>query len=106
MRRIGKWPETLPSVGDVRGLGLMIGVEIVKDKKTKEIAGPERDQIVDKAFSKGALFLGAGPNTIRICPPLIVTKDEADLALDILEEAIKESARDGITAGNGKPVGS
>jgi 4-aminobutyrate aminotransferase len=106
MDRISKWPETLASVGDVRGLGLMIGVEIVKDKKTKEMAGPERDQIVDKAFSKGALFLGAGANTIRICPPLIVTKEEADIAIDILEAAIKEAAFDGVAAGNGKPAGS
>jgi 4-aminobutyrate aminotransferase len=106
MQRLSKWTETLPSVGDVRGLGLMIGVEIVKDKRTKEIAGPERDQIVDKAFRKGVLFLGAGPNTIRICPPLIISKEQADIAMDVLEEAIKEAARDGIAAGNGKPVGS
>jgi 4-aminobutyrate aminotransferase len=106
MDRIKSWPETLPSVGDVRGLGLMIGIEIVKDKRTKEIAGPERDQIVDKAFAKGVLFLGAGPNTIRLCPPLIVSKDQADIALDVLEQSIKEAARDGITPGNGKPVGA
>jgi len=106
MDRISKWPEALPTVGDVRGLGLMIGVEIVKDKKTKEMAGPERDQIVDRAFSKGALFLGAGPNTIRICPPLIISKQQADIAIDILEESIKEAARDGVAAGSGKPVGA
>lgn len=106
MDRISHWPDTLPTVGDVRGLGLMIGVEIVKDKRTKEIAGPERDQIVDRAFAKGVLFLGAGPNTIRLCPPLIVTKEEADIALDVLEESIREAARDGITPGNGKPVGA
>ncbi len=106
MDRIKRWPDTLPSVGDVRGLGLMIGVEIVKDKRTKEIAGPERDQIVDRAFTKGVLLLGAGQNTIRICPPLIVTKEEADIAIDLLEESIQEAARDGIASGNGKPAGA
>jgi 4-aminobutyrate aminotransferase len=106
MDRIKHWSETLPGVGDVRGLGLMLGIEIVKDKRTKEIAGPERDQIVDKAFAKGVLLLGAGPNTIRLCPPLIVTKEEADIAIDVLEESIKEAARDGIGSGNGKPVGA
>jgi len=106
MDRIRTWPETLSTVGDVRGLGLMIGIEIVKDKKTKEMAGPERDQIVQTAFSKGVLLLGAGPNTIRLCPPLIITKQQADMALDVLEESIKEAARDGVGAGNGMPTGA
>jgi len=54
-------------VGDVRGRGLMIGVEIVKDKKTKAIAHDERDRIVELAFERGLLFLGAGENSIRNC---------------------------------------
>ena len=48
----------------------------------------ERDRIVELAFERGILFLGAGPNTIRICPPLVVTKEQADIALDVLEECI------------------
>ena len=75
-------------VGDVRGRGLMIGVEIVKDKKTKEYGADERDRIVELAFERGVLFLGCGPSTIRIAPPLIVTKEEADVAIDVLEECI------------------
>jgi 4-aminobutyrate aminotransferase len=90
MQRIERWPEALPPVGDVRGRGLMIGVELVADKKTKEPAVEQRDRVVQRAFEKGVLLLGAGPNTIRIAPPLIVSREQADLALDVLEECIRE----------------
>jgi 4-aminobutyrate aminotransferase len=76
-------------VGDVRGRGLMIGVEMVKDKKTKEYAPELRDRVVDLAFERGILFLGCGPSTVRISPPLVVTKEEADAAIDVLEESIE-----------------
>ena len=75
-------------VGDVRGLGLMIGLEIVKDQRTKETAHDERDRVVQLAFERGVLFLGAGENTLRVCPPLVVTPEQADVALDVLEECI------------------
>jgi 4-aminobutyrate aminotransferase len=67
----------------------MIGVDIVKDKTSKEYGAAERDRIVEMAFERGILFLGCGPSTVRICPPLVVTKDEADVALDVLEESIE-----------------
>ena len=88
LKRMANWPSKHKLVGDVRGRGLMIGVEIIKDKKTKEYGVAERDRIVQLAFERGILFLGCGPSTIRIAPPLIVSKDEADAALDALEEAI------------------
>lgn len=88
LKRISRWVETHPMVGDVRGHGLMIGIEIVKDKKTRATAHDERDRIVDLAFERGLLFLGAGENSIRIAPPLIVTQEQADLAMDVLEECI------------------
>ena len=90
MQRIERWPEELPLVGDVRGRGLMIGVELVSDKQTKTPAVEERDRVVQMAFEKGVLLLGAGPNTIRIAPPLIVTREQADVAMDVLEECIRE----------------
>jgi 4-aminobutyrate aminotransferase len=90
MKRMSTWPAKLKLVGDVRGRGLMIGVDIVKDKATKEYANAERDMIVEKAFEHGVLFLGCGPSTIRLCPPLVVTKEEADVAMDVLEECIRE----------------
>jgi 4-aminobutyrate aminotransferase len=89
MKRMADWPSRLKLVGDVRGRGLMIGVEIVKDKVTKEYGAAERDRIVELAFERGVLFLGCGPSTVRLCPPLVVTKEEADVAVDVLEECIK-----------------
>jgi 4-aminobutyrate aminotransferase len=90
MKRMADWPKKLKLVGDVRGCGLMIGVEIVKDKATKEYGSAERDLIVEKAFEHGVLFLGCGPSTVRICPALVVTKEEADVAVDVLEQCIAE----------------
>ena len=88
LKRMADWPKKHRIVGDVRGRGLMIGVEIVKDQKTREYGASERDRIVEQAFERGVLFLGCGPSTVRIAPPLIVTRDEADVALDALEESI------------------
>jgi 4-aminobutyrate aminotransferase len=88
MKRMADWPSKLKLVGDVRGRGLMIGVDIVKDKGTKAYGHAERDRIVEMAFEHGVLFLGCGPSTVRICPALVVTKAEADVALDVLEESI------------------
>ena len=90
MKRMADWPAKLRLVGDVRGRGLMIGVEIVKDKITKEYGAAERDLIVEKAFEHGVLFLGCGPSTVRLCPPLVVTKEEADVAIDVLQQCIVE----------------
>src|SRR5437868_8549437 len=91
MKRMADWPSKLKLVGDVRGRGLMIGVDIVKDKVTKEYGSAERDRIVEMAFERGILFLGCGPSTVRICPPLVVTKDEADIAMDVLEQCIQQA---------------
>src|SRR6201988_1246306 len=88
LKRMADWPSKLKLVGDVRGRGLMIGVEIVKDKVTKEYGNAERDRIVEMAVERGVLFLGCGPSTVRICPALVVTKEEADVAVDVLEECI------------------
>jgi 4-aminobutyrate aminotransferase len=88
LRRMAEWPRKHKIVGDVRGRGLMIGVEIVKDQKTREYAPQDRDRIVELAFDRGILFLGCGPSTVRISPALVVTREEADIAIDALEEAI------------------
>jgi 4-aminobutyrate aminotransferase len=108
MQRIADWPKRLDLVGDVRGRGLMIGVEIVTDKKAKTPGGAERDRIVELAFERGLLFLGCGPNSIRVAPPLIVTKEQADIAMDVLEECIELTAGKTHTrrASAGEPVGA
>jgi 4-aminobutyrate aminotransferase len=77
-------------IGDVRGYGLMIGIEFVRDRKTKEKAAEETEAIVQKAFLKGLLLLGCGENVIRFAPPLMVDQEDADLALNILDEVLTE----------------
>jgi 4-aminobutyrate aminotransferase len=75
-------------IGDVRGRGLMIGIEFVRDRATKERATAERDAIVRACFTRGLLVLGAGQNAIRLSPPLVLTTGQADTALGILDQAI------------------
>ena len=87
--RIDNWPARFPTVGQVRGLGLMIGIEMVRDQQTREKAPQIRDRVVDLAFDRGLLVLGAGENSIRLCPPLVVTRDQCDFAIDTLEECLK-----------------
>jgi 4-aminobutyrate aminotransferase len=77
-------------IGDVRGKGLMIGIELVRDRQTKEKAIDERSKIIQACFEKGLLILGAGENVIRFSPPLIITEREADIALTIFEEVLKK----------------
>lgn len=77
-------------IGDVRGMGLMVGVELVKDRETKERAGDWRDQVIQNGFRKGLLLLGCGENTIRLCPALTVTDEEIDVFLNIFEESLEE----------------
>lgn len=77
-------------IGEVRGKGLMIGLELVKDRNRKVKAVEERNRIIQACFEKGLLILGCGENSIRLIPPLIITQKEVDLALSILEEVLKK----------------
>ncbi|BAJ63361.1 putative 4-aminobutyrate aminotransferase [Anaerolinea thermophila UNI-1] len=77
-----------PSIGDVRGIGLMIGIEFVKDRQTRHPDEKFRDKVVDLAFEHGLLLLGCGKSVIRISPPLCITRQEVDEGLEILERAI------------------
>ncbi|HEX6897418.1 MAG TPA: acetyl ornithine aminotransferase family protein [Bryobacteraceae bacterium] len=90
--RMREWPRRFPHVGDVRGLGLMIGIEIVHDQQSKERAPELRDRVTTMAFERGLLVLGAGRNSLRLSPPLIITRDQADFAVDTLEECLKLAA--------------
>jgi 4-aminobutyrate aminotransferase len=82
--------ERHPLVGDVRGRGLMIGVELVRDRQTKERAIEERNAVVTRAFERGLLLLGAGKNAIRFSPPLVLTREQADVAVRIFDEALTD----------------
>jgi 4-aminobutyrate aminotransferase len=77
-----------PLIGDVRGKGLMIGVELVRDRATKERATTERDRVVQEMFQRGVLILGAGANALRFAPPLVLTKAQADAVVDIFDKAL------------------
>lgn len=77
-----------PSIGDVRGKGLMIGIEFVKNQKTREGDASLRDRVVEYAFERGLLTLGCGKSVIRVSPPLCITQEEVEEGLSILEEAI------------------
>jgi len=91
MDRIADWPKKHRLVGDVRGKGLMIGIELVRDKQTKEPAHDERDRVVELAFRRGVLVLGAGESTIRLSPSLVITRSQADFALHTLAECLEQS---------------
>jgi 4-aminobutyrate aminotransferase len=84
-----------PLIGDVRGKGLMIGVELVRDRKTKERATTERDAVVGAMFARGVLILGAGRNAVRFAPPLVLSKEQADIAVKVFDEALTEVEKHG-----------
>ena len=89
-KRTADWRQRHKIVGDIRGIGLMIGIEFVLDQKTKERAPELRNRIVDMAFHKGLLLLGSGDNTVRLCPPLMVDEEQTEAALRIIDSVISE----------------
>jgi 4-aminobutyrate aminotransferase len=88
LERLRGWTKTHPLVGEVRGRGLMIGIELVKDKATREPAVEARNRVETLAFERGLMLLGCGETSLRLAPPLIISKEEATVALDILEDAL------------------
>ncbi|MAG47754.1 aspartate aminotransferase family protein [archaeon] len=90
MKRLNEMKDQYDVIGDVRGKGLMIGVEIVEDKRSKNYGIKERHSILCKASEKGLVLLGCGNNVIRMCPPLIINKKQADYGLDLFEDAVKD----------------
>ncbi len=99
LNRLHGWKQTHPLVGDVRGRGLMIGIELVKDKTTREPANALRNRLEMLAFERGLMILGCGETSIRLCPPLTVNENEATVALDILEDALTEVEKEHAHAG-------
>ncbi len=87
------WRERHKIVGEVRGKGLMIGIELVHDQKTKEKAPDLRNRIVEMAFHKGLLILGAGENSLRLAPPLVIDEEQARFAVSTLDACLSEVER-------------
>jgi len=89
-----KLAEKYDCIGDVRGLGMMLGVEFVTDKETLKPAPELRDKIEYACYERGLIVLGCGANTIRWSPPLILTKENVDVALAIFDEVIAALTQD------------
>jgi 4-aminobutyrate aminotransferase len=87
MRRLA---DRHPAIGDVRGLGLMVGVEFVKDRATRDPAKELVAELVQRAFRRGLLILGAGRSSLRLAPPLIVDEYDVDTAVGMIDEILSE----------------
>lgn len=92
MAKLREFQQSYECMGDVRGKGLMVAVEFVKDRESKEPAREWRNEIIKKAFQKGLLLLGCGENSIRFCPALTVTAEEINECLSIFDEVVREVA--------------
>lgn len=90
IKRLGEVMGKSEIVGDVRGKGLMIGIEIVKDKESKKPAPEKAAEIMNRSWKRGVNVITCGASTIRIAPPLVITRDLIDAAMDIIEDSIKE----------------
>jgi 4-aminobutyrate aminotransferase len=91
MEKIIDWPHKHRFVGQVRGRGLMIGIELVKSQKTREPNSEARNRVIERAFELGLLVLGCGESTVRLMPPLVIDREQADCAVDILSRCISEA---------------
>jgi 4-aminobutyrate aminotransferase len=93
MGRIVDWPHKHKLVGHVRGRGLMIGIELVKSQETREPNGEARNRLIERAFELGLLVLGCGESTVRLMPPLVIDREQADCAVDILDRCLAQLER-------------
>jgi 4-aminobutyrate aminotransferase len=90
MKRLHELQEKCEILGDVRGKGLMIGAEIVEDKKTKKFGKEKASEIMNRCWKRGVAVITCGASTIRLAPPLVITKELVDSSMDIIEDTIKE----------------
>jgi 4-aminobutyrate aminotransferase len=91
-KRLDELKQAHPAIGDARGLGLMRAIDFVKDPATREPDTDLRDRVLGAAIQKGLIVLPAGPSAIRIIPPLVVTHEQVDAAVEVLDDAIKEAS--------------
>ncbi len=90
IKRAMEWKEQYEIVGDVRGKGLMIGIELVRNRKTKEYASKELTKVINTCFKHGVAVIGAGFSTIRLSPPLVISEELAQKGMDVIEDVLKE----------------
>lgn len=96
MERLRQMQLNHPSMGDVRGRGLMVGIEFVEDQVSKKRASALRTAVIERSFDKGLLIIPCGPNVIRLTPPLNISRDLVDEGLHLFEEALTEAEREGL----------
>ena len=95
LKRLIEFGKQNPLVGDVRGKGLMIGVELVEDKESKKPASQKARDVMVRSWKRGIAIVTCGASTLRIAPPLTIQRELADVALDIVEDVVNEVAREG-----------
>lgn len=95
MKRLRDLKEESAIVGDVRGKGLMIGIELVEDKTSKKPASKQAAEVMMRSWKRGVAVITCGKSTIRIAPPLVITRELVDAGMDIIEDAIKQVEREG-----------
>jgi 4-aminobutyrate aminotransferase len=93
LKRLKEFPAKFEGIGDARGLGLMCGLEFVKDKRSKQADPKARDAVEDLLWKRGVVTLGCGKSSLRFAPPLIITREQVDMAMDITADCIREVAR-------------
>jgi len=94
LKRFRELQNKMEIIGDVRGKGLMIGVELVKNKETKEPAVKELSEVLVRCFKRGVAVIGAGKSTLRIAPPLVITIELMEKAIDVIEGVLREVERE------------
>ncbi|HEX4069680.1 MAG TPA: acetyl ornithine aminotransferase family protein [Planctomycetaceae bacterium] len=104
MDRLKAMQARRPEIGDVRGKGLMIGVELVKPGTTQEPAPDAAEQLVQTCFQKGLLLLRCGVSSVRLCPPLVITREQAETALALIEEALVDMEKGDVHRTRGVPT--
>jgi 4-aminobutyrate aminotransferase len=90
MKRLEELKDKSEIVGDVRGKGLMIGIELVEDKTSKKPAPKKAEEVMMRSWKRGVAVITCSKSTIRIAPPLLITRELMDAGLDIIEDAIKQ----------------
>jgi 4-aminobutyrate aminotransferase len=90
LKRLKEMQDDHPMMGDVRGKGLMVGVELVKDKETKKPAKKEAGEVMMRCFRKGIALVTCGVSVIRMMPPLTITRDLIDSSIDVFDEVLRE----------------
>ncbi|HEX2021140.1 MAG TPA: aminotransferase class III-fold pyridoxal phosphate-dependent enzyme, partial [Candidatus Thermoplasmatota archaeon] len=80
-------------IGDVRGLGLMLAIDLVTDRRTKAFDAKAKDRVVEEAFKRGLVLLPCGRSSVRFIPPLCITREEVDAGIEVLDAALKAAGQ-------------